>query len=144
MARETSISNFIEDAVKQALNKVNTLKAQEANSAIRVKELEVKRDKLSQEIFDLEKKSKIIKKESEVKAEEILKSAKEKMTKAVSREASAAAKESEFITKQKEADNLIKSNAGLEKTLQKAIEESKERVANLKKIKELIKESVGE
>jgi len=143
MARETSINSFIDSAVKEASSKVNILRTQESNSALKVKELEKQRDKLSGEIFNLEKNLEVIKKESKTKADEILKTAREKMAKASVKEADASAKENEFKQKQKEAENLVKSNKGLQETLSKLINEANVKISNLEEVVSVIKKIIG-
>lgn len=127
--RRDSVS--IEDIIKSAKAEVNVLRTQKATLSLNLKELEEKRDKISQEIFDSEKKLTSINEEYKGNVDSILKSAQEKLAKAISREAEISGKLANLAHKQKEAEDLIKSNQGLQKNLILQTEIVKENISVL-------------
>ena len=110
-------SSVMDEAINQLEKEVRVLKTQQANLAVNVKNLEGVRDKLSKEIYDLGVKRDLVIKETEDKKNSIIKTAQEKLDKATAKDTEASNKLSEFNQKQKEAEDIIKSNKGLKDNL---------------------------
>lgn len=142
MAREKDLNTFIEDILSKAQAEVKTLSTQKSTLIINLKELESKRDKLSQEMLDLSVKFEKDKKEYKEEVDAMLKSAQDKLNSAVAKESEAVRKTANLDQKQKEASDLIKSNEGLQFNLNKQNEETKTIKDNLIKKIETIKEIV--
>lgn len=107
----------IDDVVKQSKAEVNVLKTQKSTLIVNLKELEEKRDKVSQELLDSEKKLSQVKEEYKVQVETILSSTQDKLAKATLKENEAVGKVANLDQKQKEVEDLISSNKGLSSRL---------------------------
>ena len=140
MARDRDLNTFIEDILKQAQSEVSTLKTQKSTLIINLKELEEKRNKLSQEILELSIQIEKTKRESKEKIDEMMNLAQDKLTKTTAKESEASGKVSELNIKLKEAENLIKSNEGLKNNLTKQNDEAKSKIENINKKIEAIRE----
>lgn len=129
-------SGILDEAVSQLEQEVRGYKSQKATLIINLKDLEAMRDKLSQQISELEIKLKELKVQAEKEKEEILKTVKEKLSNANQKEVEATQKVTILDEKIKDADDLIKSNEGRSKNLEIQELESKNK---LEKINEVIK-----
>lgn len=117
MGREKNLNDIIQDATREAQAKVNTLQTQTQTLTFNLKELEERRNKLSQEIIELsvkfEKDNQVYKNE----IDQIMKTVQEKLANANTKETQVVNKLAELTQKQKESEDLIKSNQGLQKNL---------------------------
>ena len=134
MDRE-QFSSIVNETIGQLENSVRTLKNQQQNITLNLKELDKKRIQLSGEIADLEKEHANNIKEYSAEVDKMMKTAQDKLNNANTREAEATTKLGELNQKIKEADNLIKSNSGLQKNLK---EQKTNSDAAVKKIQSLV------
>ncbi len=141
MDRRT-FSSVLDEATRQLENDVRILKIQQATITVNLKELEEKRDKLSREIYELEKNKQTVIKKTEEEKEDILKVAQEKLDRANFKETEASRKLSELNQKQKEAEDIVKSNQGLQKNLNLQKEDIKNKTVKLEALIETIKETL--
>jgi chromosome segregation ATPase len=124
-------SGILDEAVGQLENEVRVLKNQQATIKTNLIELENKRNKLSQEIYDLEKKKEVTIKETQDEKERILKIAQDKLNNATTKDAEASGKLSELKQKEKDAEDIVKSNQGLQKNLNLQREDIKNKTIKL-------------
>lgn len=143
MPRDEKMDNFIDDLLKDAQSRINVLSGQQKNLTVNVKELEKKRDALSSEIRELEVKHSNAVKQNKDEVEAMMASGNEKLAKAAAMESEAVGKLTELNLKVKEAEDLIKSNKGLQDNLVKQGGEVKSRIEDLNKkvsdIKDIVK-----
>ena len=137
-----SFASVLDEAVGKLEGDVRVLKNQQATITVNLKELETKRNKLSQEIIDYTNKLAEIKKTAKDEADRIISSAQEKLDRANTKEAEASGKIVELNEKIKEADNLIKSNQGKEKNLAIAKDESDKLKIKLNSLVNLIQKTL--
>ena len=137
--RGTSVIIDVNESVKQLENELRVLTTQKQNLLANVKELEAKRDSLNKEMSNLSEKIQKIEKETKAEADRITDIAKEKMEKANIREAESVEKQIELNRKIKDAENLIKSNEGLQRNLNLQTEAVKERIKKIDNFVDLIK-----
>ncbi len=137
--RGTSVIIDVNESVKQLENELRVLTTQKQNLLANVKELEAKRDSLNKEMSNLSEKIQKIEKETKAEADRITGIAKEKMEKANIREAESVEKQIELNRKIKDAENLIKSNEGLQRNLNLQTEVVKERIKKIDNFVDLIK-----
>ena len=135
-------SSILDEAVGQLENEVRVLKNAQATLKINLKELEQMRDKLSQEIYDLEQKKKAVIKETQEEKEKILKTAQEKLENATKKDTEASGALGELNKKTKEAEDLIKSNQGLQKNLNIQREDVKNKTVKLQDVIVAIEETL--
>lgn len=125
---------ILDETVGRMENDVRVLKNQQATLKTNLSELESKRDRLSEEIFGLEKKHSTVVKECKAEIDKMMESAQEKLTKANVKEAESSGKLAELNEKIKKCDNLILSNQGLQKNLEIQNGEVKNKVDKLVKL----------
>lgn len=133
---------IIDEAARQLEADVRALKNQEVVLRENIRNSEVIRDKLSQEIIEGEKKLSGVKEEYKDKVDAMLKTAEGKLEKANNLETQAAGKNAELSEKLKEADNLIKSNQGLQKNLDTQNKDLGDKINKLKNLIALISETL--
>ena len=141
MDRRT-FSSVLDEAVGQLEGDVRILKNQQATITANLKDLETRRNKLAQEIMELEKKKELTLKETQEEKTNILKSAQDKLNSATSRDTEASGKLAELNQKQKEADDIVKSNQGLQKNLNIQTEDIKNKVIKLTSLIKLTQETI--
>ena len=137
--RGTSVIMDVNESVKQLENELRVLTTQKQNLLTNIKELESKRDSLNKEMSNLSEKIQKIEKSTKAEADRITNIAKDKMEKANIRESESVNKQTELNGKIKEAENLIKSNEGLQKNLNLQTEVVKERIKKIDNFVNLIK-----
>jgi len=135
-------SGILDEAIGQLENEVRVLKNQQATIKTNLIELEGKRDKLSAEIFELEKKKETIIKETQEEKEKILKSAQEKLNGATAKDTEVSEKLGELNQKTEDAEDLIKSNTGLQKNLNIQREDVKNKTVKLVELIKTIQETL--
>lgn len=140
MAREKSLNDLIDEAVKETQAKVQILKTQEKNLILNNKELENKRNKLSQGILEAEIKLKKLNEDFVISTEQLDKTIAVKLEQVNKKDIEASSKLSEMNAKIKTAENLIKSNEGLKKNLEAQVYENNDKLDSLKRIVSLIQE----
>lgn len=140
MAREKSLNDLIDEAVKETQAKVQILKTQEKNLILNNKELENKRNKLSQGILEAEIKLKKLNEDFVISTEQLDKAIAVKLEQVNKKDIEASSKLSEMNAKIKTAENLIKSNEGLKKNLEAQVYENNDKLDSLKRIVSLIQE----
>ena len=141
MDRRT-FSSVLDEATRQLESDVRTLKNQQAAITVNLKELEGKRNGLSGEIIELEKKKATIIKETQDEKENILKSAQEKTARVNLKDIEVSSKLSELNEKTEVANNLIKSNQGLQKNLNLREDDIKNKSVKLNKLIGIIGETL--
>ena len=141
MDRRT-FSSVLDEAVGQLEGDVRILKNQQATITANLKDLEIRRNKLAQEIMELEKKKELTLKETQEEKTNILKSAQDKLDKATSKDTEVSGKLAELNQKQKEADDIVKSNQGLQKNLNIQTEDIKNKVIKLTSLIKLTQETL--
>jgi len=112
-----SFGSILDETVNQMESDVRILKNQQATLQTNVLELEAKRNKISEEILNLEKEHSERMKECKSEIELIMKSAQEKLNKASLKDSELSIKLENLNEKIKESENIIKSNQGLQKNL---------------------------
>lgn len=142
MPREKSTSNLIDDALQQAQSKFNILKTQTQTATLNLQDLEKRRNKLSEEIIVLEKNKETTIKETQEEKDRILKLAQEKLDRTSLRDAETSGRVAELDQKQKEAEDIVKSNQGLQKNLNIQREDIQEKYKKLAKLTEIISETL--
>lgn len=140
--REKSVNSLIDDALKQAQSRLNVLKTQTQTATLNLKDLENRRNKLSEEILGLEKKKETTIRETQEEKDRILKLAQEKLGRANSRDAEVSGKLAELNQKQKEAEDIVKSNQGLQKNLDIRKDDIDKKILKLKSLIELINKTL--
>lgn len=128
----SSVVDVVCDEIKQLETTVRVLKNKEAVGRVNLKELESKRDTLSKEIYGLEKEKKAVIKETQEEKEKILASAQEKLQNATAKETEASGKLSALNKREKEADDIVKSNQGLQENLNRQKENIENKIMKLK------------
>src|SRR3990167_6993659 len=81
-----SFSSVLDEAVNRLDSEVRALKNRQAVITVNLKELEARRDKLSQEIYDAESKLSGVEKEYKDKVDKMLKTASDKIAMAAKKE----------------------------------------------------------
>lgn len=137
-----SFASVLDEAVGKLEGDVRVLKNQQQTLTVNIKDLEGKRDKLSQEIIDFTGKLADIKKNTKEEADKIVGLAQEKLNKANTKDAEASGKSAELSQKQKEVNDLIKSNQGKEKNLAIAKDESDKLKTKLNNLVDLIQKTL--
>lgn len=115
--RNVSAIVDVNESVKQLENELRVLTTQKQNLLVNIKDLEAQRDKLNTEFSLLAEKIEKTTKQAKDEAEKITKIAQDKIEKANTREGQSVEKQEELVNKIKEAENLFKSNAGMQKNL---------------------------
>lgn len=136
--RDVSVIMDVTESVKQLENEIRILTTQKGALEISVKELVVKRDELLTEMNNLSAKLEAAEKANKEECDKLLSNAKEKVEKANAREAVTVEEQVKVNDKMKEADNLIKSNTGLQKNLVSLNEEAKKRLQKIDAFAELL------
>lgn len=132
----------LDELVGDLKRDVRVLQTQRQTLTVNLQDLESKRDKLSNDILNLEKKHSQVVKEYKDDIDGMMKSAQEKLTRATIKEGEAVGKVSELNQKIKEADSLIKSNQGLHENLKKQGIESQKKSEKLDNLIHLINETL--
>lgn len=136
--RDVSVIMDVTESVKQLENEIRILTTQKGALEISVKELVVKRDELLTEMNNLSAKLEAAEKANKEECDKLLSNAKEKVEKANAREAVTVEEQVKVNDKMKEADNLIKSNMGLQKNLVSLNEEAKKKLQKIDAFAELL------
>lgn len=142
MSRDKDLNTSIDDVVKQAKAEVNILKTQTANLIANLKALEEKRNKLSEEILAGEKKLAEVTNEYKKQVDSILSSAQEKLTRANELQGKVSSQLADLDQKQRLAEDLIKSNQGLQKNLFQQDKDISDKVSKLSSLVSLINETL--
>lgn len=134
----------LDETVSKMESDVRILKNQQATITINLKDLESKRDKLSQEILDLTEKHKKIIALYKAEVDVMMKTAIDKLNQATEKDGVAAAKVSELKDKVKEADNLIQSNKNLQNNLNIQLADVKAKVGKLSDLAKSIENTIAD
>ena len=140
--RDQSFDSLIEKEVRKLKGAVKILKSKEVAVTANLKVLEEIRNEKSKEIIELEDNFAKKKKECQEKIDSMLEKAQEKVNVAISKEAEASALISSLKKREKEADDLIKSNEGLKANLEKNTEILEEKIKVINEVKALINEKL--
>ena len=132
----------LDEAVNQLESDVRILKNQQVNLNANLKDLEEKRNKLSQEIIDATKKLDGVEKEYKDKVDTMLKTAQEKVNVANKKDAEVSEKIMNLDKKLIEAGNLIKSNKGLQNNLIAENDRIKNNISKLENLISLIGKTI--
>ena len=141
MDRRT-FSSVLDEAVGQLEGDVRILKNQQATITANLKDLEIRRNKLAQEIMELEKKKELTLKETQEEKANILKSAQEKLDRATTKDTEVSEKLAELNQRQKEADDIVKSNQGLQRNLNIQRKDIEDKTIKLQDLIVSIKETI--
>lgn len=135
-----SFSSVLDEAVGQLDGEVRSLRNQQVTLNVNIKDLESRRDKLSAEILQLEKKHSFLIKDHKDEVDAMVINTQEKLANANKKDAEASNKLFELNEKIKEADNLIKSNKGLNEGLIIQDRTIEKRISKLEELFKQIKE----
>lgn len=122
---------ILDETVSKMESDVRVLKTQQVTLKTNIFELESRRDKLSEEIFGLEKKHSEVLKQYKSEIDVMMKLAQDKLTNANVKESESSGRLAELNEKIKKADNLILSNQGLQKNLTIQNDEVKSKIVKL-------------
>lgn len=136
----TNINSSIDDVVSQAKREVSVLETKKQTLISNLKELEITRDKLSQEIIDLTSKHEEKKNSCQNEIDAMMKDVQLKLSRANTRDAEALDKVSQANDTIKKYEDLIKSNEGKEKNLEVLTMEYQNKISKLNMIFKVIKE----
>ena len=140
--RDKNFNSLVDEEANKLKEQVRNLKNQEKSITANLKTLEEKRNKLSKDILELSNDFDNNKKTYKEKIDSMLDKAQEKVKLANIKEAQTITKLSGLDKREKEANDAIKSNQGLQEGLEKKNAILKENIIILKNLKSLINEEL--